>query len=315
MPVEKAKLKKLLKYKYLYLLMLPGLVFYIIFCYTPMWGIVIAFQNYSPFQGVFKSEWVGLEHFKTLLTSPNFYELLRNTVLISSYKLIFGFSAPIILALLLNEVKNKVFKRFIQTVSYIPNFISWVIISGIVYALFNKYYGLLSTVIQSMGLNYVDISTDARYFRAFLVISHVWKTAGWGSIIYLAALSNIDPQLYEAADMDGANKWQRLLHITLPSIKNVIAIVFILSIGSLLNGDFEQIYLFVPTSTANNFTVANAQLLQVADIFETFVYRTGILQFDFSFPAAVGLFQSFFAMILILGTNWLAKKMDNEGIW
>lgn len=287
-------------------MLLPGIVFYIIFCYVPMYGIIIAFKNFMPLKGIWGSPWVGLEHFQNLFSSTFFADILKNTVWISLLKLVFGFPAPIILALMLNEIKNMRFKKVIQTVSYIPQFLSWVIILGISYSIFNEYYGVLSSVSQFLGFDYVDITKDPEYYRLFLVISHIWKTAGWGSILYLAALSGIDPNLYEAAEIDGAGRWRQLINITIPSIKQIIAIVLILSMGTLLTSDFEQIYLFTGT---------NPQLLDVADVFETYVYRMGVMQLNYSFPTAVGVFQSFFAMLLIIGTNWISKKLEYEGIW
>lgn len=299
--------KKWLNYKYLYLMMVPGILFYLIFAYMPMWGIVIAFQDFTPMKGIAGSEWVGLKHFRNLFGSQQFFEIMGNTVLISFYKLLFGFPAPILLALLLNEVRHAAFKRVVQSVSYMPHFISWVIIAGIGYSLFNPYYGLIGVFVTDvLGLRYSDISTNQDYFRTYLVATHIWKTIGWGSIIYLAALSGVNPHLYEAASIDGAGRWKQMIYVTLPAIRNVVGIVFILSIGSLLSGDFEQIYLLAGT---------DPRLLEVADVFETYVYRSGILSFNFSLPTAVGLFQSFFAMILVVSVNWLAKKLDYEGIW
>jgi len=294
------------RYKYLFMLMIPGFLWYFFFHLLPIYGILIAFQDFRPMSGIRGSEWVGLKHFQVLLSSNSFYRILGNTVYISFLKLLAGFPAPIILALCINEVKHTKLKRFVQSVSYLPNFISWVIVSGIVLAVFNPYYGALQRIFYSLGIEYIDISTNPGYFVFFLVMLSVWKSAGMGSIIYLAAISGIDNQLYEAATIDGAGKWKQMVYITIPSIMPVCAIVLILSVGSLLSGDFEQIFLFAKD---------NPELIRVSDIFETFIYRTGIRSANFSFPAAVGIFQSVFASILVLSVNKLAKKFGYEGIW
>lgn len=294
------------KYRYLYILMIPGVLFYLIFAYLPMYGLVVAFQKFIPAQGIFRSEWVGFDHFRNLFNSLLFMRVLKNTVIISLYKLVAGFPVPIILALMLNEIRLKFFKSFVQTVSYLPNFISWVIVSGMVYAIFNDHYGVLAGAADWLGLPYNNISRDPEHFRTFLVLTAIWKTAGWSSIIYLAAITNIDPEQYEAATIDGANKWQRIVHITLPSIAPIIAIVLILSVGAILTQDFEQIYIL---------SGENPSLLRVSDIFESYVFREGIKANNFSFPAAVGIFQSFVGMWLIIAVNHIAKKLGHEGIW
>lgn len=294
------------KYKFLYILMIPGLLFYLVFCYAPMFGIIVAFQNFTPVDGFFHSKWVGFDHFKHLFSSMLFYRVLKNTVLISLYKLLWGFPLPIILALALNEVRVVRFKRWVQTFSYLPNFISWVVITGMVYSIFNENYGVLANVFRMLDIDYVNISRSPEHFVSFLVITSIWKTVGWSSIIYLAAITNIDPGLYEAAIIDGANKWQRITSITLPSIAPVIAIVLILSVGAILTQDFEQIYML---------SGENPSLLVVSDIFESYVFREGIKANNFSFPAALSVFQSFFGLLMIVGVNWIAKRLGHEGIW
>jgi len=294
------------RYRYLFMLMIPGVLWYFFFHILPLYGILIAFQDFRPNLGIKGSEWVGLKHFQVLLSSDSFYRILKNTVYISFLKLVAGFPAPIILALSMNEIRKTKIKRFVQSVSYLPNFISWVIVSGIVLAVFNPYYGAFQRIFYTLGIDYIDVSTNPNYFVFFLVMLHVWKTAGMGSIIYLAAISGIDNQLYEAATIDGAGKWKQMTYITIPSIMPVCAIVLILSVGSLLSGDFEQIFLFAKD---------NPELIRVSDIFETFIYRTGIRSANFSFPAAIGIFQSVFASILVLSVNKLAKKFGYEGIW
>jgi len=299
-------IKLLRRYKYLYILMVPGLLWYVLFHLWPLYGIVVAFQDFRPYQGFLGSEWVGLKHFANLFSSHSFPRILKNTVLISSLKLIFGFPAPIILALCINEVGNRRAKRFVQTVSYLPHFISWVIVSGIVFSVFNNYYGILKRLVEAFGIKYMDISVEPKYFIIFLVLTSIWKSAGMGSIIYLAAITGIDKNLYEAAAIDGAGRWKQTVNITIPTILPICAIVFILSVGTLLTGDFEQIYLFAKE---------NSELVRISDIFETYIYRNGIRAANFSFPAAVGVFQSFFAALLVLGTNKIAKKLGYGGIW
>lgn len=302
----KSKWQRVKEYKLLYLLMIPGFAWLIVFHILPLFGIVIAFQDYNPMVGILDSEWVGLEHFKTLVTSKTFLRVLGNTLKISGAKIFLGFPIPIILALLIHSCKNKYFKRFVQTCSYLPNFLSWVVVVGISFTLFNPYYGVLQNICEALGIGYTDITTNSDTFVGFLVGSAIWKGMGMQSIIYLAALSGMDMEMFEAATVDGANRAQKLWYITIPSIAPTCAIVLILAVGGLLSGDFEQIYLFAGE---------NAQLLSISDVFETFVYRNGIRAAEFSFPAAVGLFQSFFACILVLLTNWLSKKFGYEGIW
>lgn len=301
-----SKWKTVKQYRYLYLLMIPGFIWLILFHIIPLFGIVIAFQDFNPMVGVFESEWVGLEHFKTLFSSSLFTKILGNTLKISAAKIFIGFPVPLILALLIHSCKNKYLKKVVQTCSYLPNFLSWVVIVGISFVLFNPYYGVFQNLFSALGLEYTDITTNSETFIEFIVTSSIWKGMGMQSIVYLAALSNMDMEMFEAATVDGANRWQKLWYITLPTLAPVCAIVLILAVGGLLSGDFEQIYLFVGS---------NAQLNSVADIFETFVYRNGIRGAEYSFPAAVGLFQSFFACILVLITNWISKRLGHGGIW
>ncbi len=300
------------RYKYFYIMMIPGILWYILFHIWPLYGITIAFKNYMPMKGIMGSPWIGLEHIRNLVTSATFPTLLKNTVFISFLKLLFAFPFPIILALSIHSVSNRIFKKTIQTISYLPHFLSWVIVVGISFAFFNSYYGVLKTVFENLGLPYIDVTVTARTFVGFLVGSHIWKTAGWSSIIYLATLAGIDSQMYEAAIIDGASKWKQLIYITIPSLLPTVAIIFILSVGTLIQGDFEQIFLF---QTKGSIQFPDPEILKVSEIFETYIYRMGILKTNFSFPAAMGVFQSSFAALLILFTNKLAKKLGYEGIW
>lgn len=294
------------RHYWLFLLMLPGILYYIVFAYLPLYGIVVAFQDFSPVKGFAGSEFVGLKHFQNLLSSVLFLRVLRNTLIISLMKLVAGFPVPIILALMINELRSRVFKRTVQSISYLPNFISWVVISGMAYAVFNGTFGAVKSLFDLVGWQYTDISRDPDSFRWFLVLTSIWKSAGWSSILYLAAITNIEEELYEAAVIDGANKAQQIRYITMPGIAPTIAIVLILSVGAILSSDFEQIYLL---------SGENPAILAVADVLESYVFREGIRQNNFSFPAAVGIFQSVFGLILILGTNRLARKLGYAGIW
>ncbi len=298
--------KAIVQHKFLFLLMIPGFVWLLIFHIAPIFGIVIAFMDYNPMVGITGSEWVGLQHFKDLLTTRSFLRILGNTLKISAAKIFIGFPVPLILALLIHGCKRKYFKKLIQTCSYLPNFLSWIVVVGISFVLFNPYYGVFRNLYSFLGLDYTDPTTNPDSFLSFIVGSSIWKGMGMQSIIYLAALTNMDTEMFEAATVDGANRFQQLWYITLPSIAPVCAIVLILAVGGLLSGDFEQIYLFAGQ---------NAQLVNISEIFETFVYRNGIRAAEFSFPAAVGLFQSFFACLLVLLTNWLAKKLGYDGLW
>jgi len=295
------------KNKLYYLLLLPGVVYYLIFHYIPLYGIIVAFKDVTPFdgiEGIFNSEWVGLRHFKDFTNSYYFWNIMRNTVLISFYKLLFGFPAPIILALLLNEVRGKLFKKTVQTISYLPHFLSMVIVAGLVTILLTTDGGLVNILLGKLGLEPIFFLGDKQYFRSVLVVSSIWKEIGWGSIIYLAAIAGIDPQLYEAARADGAGRLRQIWHITLPGMTFIIVFMFIFSIGGLLNAGFEQIFLLY-----------SPPVYEVADIIDTYVYRRGLMEMQYSFAAAVGLFKSVIALALILGTNYLAKKLKQEGIW
>lgn len=294
-------------HRFYYLLILPGILYFLVFDYIPMFGIIIAFKDISPFQGVdaiLTGEWVGLKHFERFWNSYYFWNVMQNTLLISGYKLIFGFPASILLALLLNELRNAAFRRIVQTISYLPHFISTVVVAGLVMMLLSTDGGLINNLIVAFGGESYHFLGSPGYFRSILVISHVWQTIGWGSILYLAAMSGIDPGLYEAARMDGANRFRQAWHITLPGIAPVIAIMLILSIGGLLSAGFESVLLLYSPSVYG-----------VADIIDTYVYREGLTNLNYSFATAVGLFKNVLAMVLILGANYVSKKMNQTGIW
>ncbi|SDM80986.1 carbohydrate ABC transporter membrane protein 1, CUT1 family (TC 3.A.1.1.-) [Paenibacillus sp. yr247] len=287
----------------LYLLAIPGVLYFVIFKYLPMWGVLLSFEDYSPFLGFWESPWVGFKHFITLFTYEHFWELLRNTLLISFYQLLFFFPVPIILALLLNEVRYLVFKKLVQSVIYLPHFISWVVIASMTYVLLSG-GGVVNHLIQASGGHTINFLSAPEMFRILIVSQDIWKEAGWGTIIYLAALSSVDPMLYEAAVVDGANRWQQMWHITLPSIRSTIIILLLLRLGHVLDVGFEQIFLMLNTLVQN-----------VGDVFETFVYTKGLVGGQFSFASAVGLFKSVISLIIVAGANWLTKKSGEEGIY
>ncbi|MDW2876499.1 MULTISPECIES: ABC transporter permease [Bacillaceae] len=293
-----------LKYWDLYLLMVPGILFFIIYKYVPMWGIVIAFQDYSIFTGVLESKWVGFKHFERMFEAEEFYRIFKNTLLISLYKLFWGFPAPIIVALMLNELRNMMYKRTIQTVIYMPHFLSWVIVGGIMMNLLGPSTGIVNSFVEFLGFEPIYFLADDSWFRSVLVASDLWKSVGWGTILYLAALAGIDPQLYEAATVDGANKWQQTWHITLPSLLPTIVILLILQMGNILEVGFEQVFILL-----------NPLVYNVGDVFETYVYRVGVTQGQFSYTTAVGLFKSVIALILVVAANKFAKKLGQNGLW
>ena len=299
----KRVLRDILRDKWLYFLLLPGVVFFIIFRDVPMFGLRIAFLDYNPFDPP-SSPFVGLHQFKRLFTSISFPKVFWNTLKISMLKSLVGFPVPIILALLLNEVRVLKFKKFTQTVLYLPHFISWVIMAGLIRSFVNPTNGLINVLITQMGGKTIDFLTNPSAFVPLLVLTEIYKSMGWGTIIYFAAISGVDEQLYESASIDGANRWHRVRHITLPAIRPVIIIVFILNLGNILNAGFEQIFLLY-----------SPLVYDVADVIDTFVYRAGIIGSDYSFSTAAGLFKSVVALIMIVGANRIAKTAGQEGIY
>ncbi|OIB02018.1 protein lplB [Paenibacillus sp. LC231] len=288
----------------IYFMILPGILFFIIFKYIPMFGIFVAFLEYSPFKGIAGSEWVGLHYFRRLFAEGDFLLLLKNTLLLNLLDVLFFFPAPILVALLLNEVRAKRFKTAVQTILYAPNFISWVVIVGITLVLFATGSGGFNQLLENFGLDRIEWMTDPRYFRWVWLVQNIWQGAGWGAIIYLAALSGIDPTLYEAAMMDGANRWRQVWHITLPGLQSVIVIMFILRFGHMLDLGFEHIFL-----------LQNPMNQDVSEVFETFIYKTGLVQGDYSYSTAVGLFKSAVGLVMVLLVNCLAKKTGQEGVF
>lgn len=298
-------LKRLARYTPFYVMMFVPLAYFFIYRYIPMYGIVIAFKDYNVMKGITGSPWadpVG-KHFMMFFDSPYFFQLLRNTLLISFYKLAWGTIPPILLALLLNEVRFVGFKRTVQTLTYMPHFLSWVIIQGILVAFLSEDMGLLNRALREAGRDTIPFLISPAWFRTLVVGSAVWKDMGWGAIIYLAAIAGIDQNLYDAGRIDGCSKMRMMWHITLPNIRYVIILLLILRLGRIMQAGFEQIYVMY-----------NPHVYEVGDILDTWVYRTGLEQLSFSLASAVGLFKSAIGFILVIGTNRLAKAWG-ENVW
>jgi len=286
----------------MYLIMLPGLLYLLVYRYAPMVGLGIAFQRYTITRTLFNSPWIGLENFYRLFSSPNFSMIMKNTILISLYKIIFAFPAPIILALMLNALSNVRYKRVLQTAYYIPHFISWVVLGNIIFVLIAPTSGAVSRLfIQITNKSELDLMMNPKVFRGLLVVLDIWKEVGWGSIIYLAAITGIDMSLYEAAIVDGANRRQQLLYITMPGIIMTIMTMLLLRIGRILDSGFEQIFILM-----------NDRVYRVSEILDTFIYKVSFLQGQPAMGAAAGFFKSIIGLVLVLLTNKLAKRYDQE---
>lgn len=295
--------KDFLLNKYLYLMMVPVIVYYAIFHYAPMYGAIIAFKDYSPMKGILGSPWVGLDHFRDFFTSYYFWRILKNTLIISAYQICFEFPAPIILAILINEVRNAAFKRIVQSITYMPYFISLVVICGMIKDFTNS-GGIINQLFVYFGGDGQAMLQKPEMFRGIYVISEIWQKIGWESIIYIAALMSIDQEQYEAARIDGASRWKQILHITLPGIMPTIAIMFILRMGNLLNVGFEKIILLY-----------NPITYDTADVISSFVYRKGLLEFGWSYSSAVGLFNSVINLILLITANYVSRRVNQSSLW
>lgn len=289
--------------RWLYLLALPGVLYFAMFKFAPMWGLLISFKKYNPSLGFWQSKWVGFDNYINFFTHPDFFMLFQNTMLIALYNLIFFFPLPIIMALLLNSVRASWYKRVVQTITYMPHFMSWVIISSICYVMLTTDGGIINDILYSITGQKIAFLTDPRCFRALIIIQSIWRETGWGTIIFLAALSNVDPQLYDAAHVDGANGWQRMINITLPAITTTIITLLILRLGHFLDTGFSQIFLMV-----------NSLNRDVGEVFDTYVYRLGIQGGKYSYTTAVGMFKSVIGLLLVFGSDRIAKMTGNEGI-
>ena len=300
---KKSILKRIAKEKWLYLMLIPGMVYFVLFKYGAMSGLSIAFMNYSPFRGM-NSPFVGLKHFIRLFNERNFWMIFRNTLLLAIYNIVFYFPFPIILSLLLNELRNQRYKNTVQTIIYIPHFISWPVVVSLCYLLFSPSYGFINTILQEMGLSPVNPLMTPSAFRPMVILMQIWKESGWGTIIFLAALSGVNVELYEAAIMDGANRFQQMVHVTFPAIRGTIITMLILRMGSFMDSGFEQIYLLL-----------NALNRSVGEVFDTYTYTTGLVDGQFSYSTAVGLFKSVISLVMVIGVNSLAKHFGEEGVY
>jgi putative aldouronate transport system permease protein len=290
--------------RWLFLLALPGILYFLLFRYVPMWGLLIAFKRFSPALGMWGSPWVGLKNFADFFGSPNFYLLFRNTFVLAIYNLAFFFPLPIVLALMINSIKYTWYKRLVQTITYLPHFMSWVIVASICQVMLTTENGIINEILLAVGGKQVDFLTSPAYFRGIIIVQTIWRETGWGTIIFLAALTGVDPQLYDAAHVDGANAWQRLWNITIPAITGTIVTLLILRLGHFLDTGFSQIFLML-----------NALNRDVGEVFDTYIYRVGIREGNrLSYTTAIGLFKSVVGLVLVLASDRIAKKADNEGI-
>lgn len=300
------RLKSIWYYKAMYAMLLPGVVWYVLFRYMPMYGAVIAFKDYNLRKGIIGSPWAEplFKHFEVFFQSPYFMQILSNTLILSVAKLVLGTVCAILLALILNECANRTYMRVVQTLTYMPHFLSWVIIYGITLSFFSETSGLVNQALAAVGMKKVPFLSSPSYFRQVLVFTDIWRECGWSAIIYVATIAGIDPALYEAGRIDGASRIQMIRHITLPSISDVIVIMLILHLGSVLDAGFDQVYVFY-----------SVPVYSVSDIIDTWVYRTGLEQLNFSLASAVGLFKSLIGIILIATSNSIAKRLGGSGIW
>ncbi|MDB5084290.1 MAG: protein lplB [Bacilli bacterium] len=295
---------RILKNRYIYLMILPGLIYFVLFKYIPMVGLAISFEDFQPYRGMFGGPWVGFEYFHQLFTDPAFWMILKNTLILFGLNLLIFFPIPIVLALMLNEIKVQFFKRSVQTIIYIPYFMSWVIVVSITYVLLTTDDGIINGILVELGHQKINFLLSTSWFRPIYVLQNIWQGAGWGTIIYLAAITSIDPGLYEAAKMDGASRLRQIWHITLPAIRSVIVILLILKIGQVLDLGYEHVYLML-----------NSMNRSVAEIIDTYVYTAGLQEGQWSYSTAIGFFKSLIGLILVMGANWLAKKVGEEGVY
>jgi putative aldouronate transport system permease protein len=297
-------LRRMRKNWELYLFIAPAFLYFVVFHYAPMYGVQIAFKNFIPSKGFLGSAWVGFDHFERFFNSYYFWDLLVNTLTISFYELAIGFPLPIILALAFNEIRNGAFKKTVQTITYAPHFISVVVMAGMVITFLTPSTGIIVQIIEALGMEPAAFLTDPRWFKTMYVISGVWQSTGWGTIIYLAALAGVDPQLHEAAIVDGASRFKRLLHINLPTIVPTITILLILNMGNILGVGYEKVLL-----------LQNSLNMEASDVISTFVYRTGLVSAQYSFSTAVGLFNSVINALMLITVNQIAKRTSATSLW
>ncbi|WP_240418964.1 ABC transporter permease [Paenibacillus periandrae] len=297
-------LRYLNKKKYLYILLIPCVIYFLIFNYFPMYGVIIAFKDFNFSKGIVGSPWIGFDNFRYMFGLSDFYTVFWNSLYLSMLRLVFGFPFPILLALLLNEMRNRTYQRVTQTIIYLPHFISWVVIGGILVNFLSPSWGIVNIFLKQIGMDPIFFLADNNYFRPLVIISSIWKESGWESILYLAAMVSINTELYEAASIDGANRLQKMRYVTMPGIKSTIVILLILRLGQIMGNGFEQI-----------FVLQNPLNLGVSEVFETYVYRVGLIGGRFSFGTTVGLFTSVIGLIFLLASNQIAKWLKEDGIW
>jgi len=298
-----ALMSNLRRYKFMYLLFIPTIIYFVVFAYIPFYGLTIAFKKYMAFKGVWASPWVGFDNFQYIFSSEKFLSVLKNTIIIHMYSLFFGFPVPILFAILLNEVRVMWFKKTIQTVTYFPHFLSWIVFGGIVVNLVGP-AGVINLVLTNLGMEPLNFLTDTALFRPLLIVTAILKEFGWGAIIYLAAIAGIDTELFEAARVDGAKRLRQIWHITLPGMRPIIILMFVLNLASILDAGFDQV-----------FNLYNTSVYDVADIIDTYVYRIGILSNDYSLATAVGIFKGVVSCILIISANQLVKRVEGRSLW
>lgn len=288
----------------LYILFAPTAILLFVFNYMPMYGIIIAFKNYSIYKGLWGSDWVGFEHFRYFLQDDKFWQVMRNTLLLNFYDLLYGFTSPIIFALLANELYSKVFKRVMQTISYLPHFLSWVVVAGVFYSFLSPETGLFNHFLGWFGVKPIFFMTEPGIFRGLLVFADVWKGVGWSAILYFAVIAGIDSSLYEAAWIDGASRWRQVIHITIPHMMPMITLLFLLRLAGMFGIDFDRIFL-----------LQNPLVYDVSDVISTYVYRLGLEQSQFSLTAAIGLMQSVLGFVLLISSNRLSKRLTGMGLY
>ena len=299
-----ALLENIRKYRLLYLFMVPGILYFVIFHYIPMGGLVIAFKDYKMIKGLLGSPWVGFKHFIKLFSTDKFYQVFFNTLIINFYKTLFFFPVPIIISVLLNEIRFIGFKRSVQSILYFPHFLSWVVVAGFVFQFLRPLGPLNQLLMRMFGTEPVNFMAEPQYFRPILVLTAMWRETGWATILYMAQISTIDPQLYEAAYVDGASRWRQMLYITLPGILPIIAITLIIRLGRTMIIGYEQVLVLY-----------NPLVYSVGDVIQTYIYRVGLLNARFSFATACGVFQAVVAFILLWVSNKLSQRFSGHGIW
>lgn len=296
-------IQNIIEHPWLYVLILPVLAYYIIFCYWPMYGCVIAFQDFNPVRGIARSEWIGFENFLMFFKDKDFFRVVRNTITINVGLLIFAFPFPILFAIMLNEVRSTKFQKLTQTITYMPHFVSNVVICGLMLE-FVRSDGLITVLLEKVGVEPVNLLTKKEWFQPLYIFMNIWQEFGWDSIIFFAALTSISPELYEAASIDGAGRLRQTIHVTLPGISSTIVILLIMRIGNLMNLGWDRIYLLY-----------NPLIYETSDVISTMVYRRGLLEFDYSFGTAAGLFNSCINVVLLIAANYISRKVSDSSLW